>query len=61
MTILDGLVSSYGIKGNAKIGKRRERTNSNTNFNKDLAGFMVFPMKIVGHESTKAEHLNACV
>ena len=43
--------SGVMVSRETQIGKRRERSNSNTDFNKDLAGFMVFPMKIVGHES----------
>ena len=53
--------SGVRVSREMQIGKRGERSNINTDFNKDLAGLMVFPMKIVGHESTKAEHLNACV
>ena len=43
--------SRVTVSRETQIGKWRERSNSNTDFNKDLVGFMVFPTKIVGHES----------
>ena len=45
-------LSGVMVSRETQIRKRRERSNINTDFNKDLAGFMVFPMKIVGHEIT---------